>query len=149
MIPKHEDAMNDQVEIEAEKLCRDVGIATMLPRVMPGLGALTGLVVMPLVEPEAGVDWGPALGFLAAAVALFLLGRALRQRRPWSFPVAQVLFTGVAVVGVIALVMNEEADKVAVLFVVALPMGFVGGATKAKRAVDTVNRVREAQRRVM
>ena len=134
--------MNQQLEARADALCRDVGTATILAGVLPGLGALTGLVVMPLMEPTKAVEWGVALGFLGLAVGLAGLGQALRKRRAWSFRAAQVVFACVALGGLVALVMNDETEKVAVVIAVALPMAFVAGATKAKAADDEAKAAR-------
>ena len=74
--------MNQHLEEQAQKLCRDVGVATMMVGIMPGLGALTGLVVMPLVEPEAEVTCGcdAGAGTRATWWSLVLAGVAWRRR---------------------------------------------------------------------
>lgn len=134
--------MSALLEERAEAACRDVGHATMLVGVLPGMGALTGLVFMPLLEPSKPMQWGVSFGFLALAVALVSLGLALKRRRPWSFRAAQATFVLVAIVGAAALIVSEDSSKVGVAMCVVVPLLFVGGAEKARAAVDEAERAR-------
>jgi len=134
--------MSQELESRAAALCREVSIAITLAAVLPGLGALTGLVVMPLVEPEAELKLLPALSFLAVSCGLLFLGRAVRQRKAWSFRAVQVSFTAIALAGLALLWNEDDVEKGGIIVMVVVPLLFVGYAARAEAAVKAVNATR-------
>jgi len=134
--------MGEELESRAAAACREVSISVALAAVMPGLGALTGLVVMPLVEPEADLKLLPALGFLAVSCGLLFLARAVRQQKMWSFLAVQATFSAVALGGLALLWIEDDVDKVGIMVAVVLPMLFVGYAARARTAVQAAQAAR-------
>lgn len=130
------------LDAAAEKRCREVGTATMLVGVLPLLGALVALVIAPLVTHRS-VDLLVGLLGLLVSCAFFGLGYAMRRRLRWSFKVAMVVFTGIAVGGLAMLLVAGDGQKVSFLFVVALPLVFAATAYLAERAVKAHERLRD------
>lgn len=123
-----------ELDRKAEKLCREIGIATMLVGVLPGLSALSGVALMLMGSGDVLRSLLAILASLLIAAAFLGLGYAMRRRVRWSFKVAMATFALIAFGG-LAAVFVTDIGGAPLRFFVMLPLVFSATAYLAERAV--------------